>query len=202
MNYSDIIIYIIVFIVICVLIYLLWNRNKNVWDEFQISQLEYFITHTTDVLNDYLFLSHKKQKCFYDNFVENVNYKEFRKILDIKDKTNSMEVSTRIQYLMDNNDYQEFLLKILKYISLCLGVPIDRDFVYEHLNDRILGTDEEKKMACNVIAKELIRAGYTLNQFTYMDKFYVDPVNNKSNAEVIIKFVNFLKKINKWAPKN
>ena len=202
LSYGNIIFIAITLIIIIFITYLIISKKYSQWDEFKINKLENFIQNNSILIDDYNILTDDKKKCFYDNFTKNISYSTFSNILDIRINSNSYNNQQKIIYLNNNNDYQTFILNILKYISFCLNVSIDDVVVEKRLNDKITGTPDEIKQACQYIATQLNDNGYTLNQLNYLDKFYVDPVTNKSNAQVIKNFVDFLTKINKWAPKN
>lgn len=203
LTYDNILFIATIIIILIFIGYLYFGKFHLKWDQLKIKQLETFIQTNRNLSSDFNFLIGDTKKCFYNNFTKNVSYSTFLKILDIRDNSKSLnDDATKINYLNDNNDYQTFLLTILKYISYCLQGTIDSDVISTRLNDKIVGTDENKKDAYYTIAKQLNYKDYTLNQFNYLDKFYVDPVTNKSSAPVIKDFVDFLTKINKWAPKN
>lgn len=219
LTYSNIILIAIIIIVLFFILYIYFDKSHLKWDNLKVEQLENFVRNNSILIDDFNFLTEKRKKCFYDNFTENVSYPDFRNILDIRLESKNFNDEDKIQYLNDNNDYQTFILKILKYISKCLNYSdikvnsnnlrsknkintIDSKVVYMRLNDKITGTDKIKNEASEYIAKKLNDKGYTLNEFNYLDKFYIDPYINKSSAPIIKDFVNFLTTINKWAPKN
>jgi hypothetical protein len=202
LTYGNILFIAIIIIILIFIGYLYFGKFHLKWDQLKIEQLETFIQTNPNLVSNFHILIEDKKKCFYNNFTKNVSYSTFLKIIDIRNNSKSLNDNAKIKYLNDNNEYQIFLLKILKYISNCLHATIDSHVIYSHLNDKIVGNDENKKEAYDTIAKQLNEKGYTLNQFNYLDKFYVDPDTNKSSAQVIKDFVDFLTKINKWAPKN
>ena len=139
------------------------------------------------MLNDFDALPRNKYDCFFKNLTKKVSYKQFQKILDIQLK--SKDASDYEQFLNNNNDYQEFILNILKYISVCLKIEIDADAVKDHLGSKLIGNPEK-------IANQL-NTKYTLNEFSYLDKFYTEPTDNISESKVITDFLNYMDKINK-----
>lgn len=208
----SIIIIIILFFIIYFISYL-YSKYYLKWDKLKVDQLDIFMRNNNILTDDFNFLSEKKKKCFFKNFTQNVPYSEFKNVLDIRSEYKKIYDKYKIQYLNDNNDYQTFLLKSLKFISKCLSYKesnsnsllsqnkinnIDSEVVYNRLKDKMLGSDKIKKEASEYIAKQLNDKDYTLIEFNYLYKFYIDPDKNKSSAPVIKNFVNFLTKINKW----
>jgi len=217
LTHGSILFIAIITIILFFIIYLFYRRSYLKWDELKTNQLENFIKNNSILVDDFNFLSERKKECFFKNFIQKISYSDFQNILEIRLKTKKLNDEIKNQYLNNNNDYQTFLIEILKCISDCLSYKdntemsnglrssqnkvnnIDAKVVYMRLNDKIIGSEKTKKEASEYIAKQLNDKGYTLNELNYLDKFYVDPETNKSSAPVIKDFVDFLTKINKWS---
>ena len=80
MNYGDLIIYITLALLFFIIILnIIWNSNNKTWDNFQISQLQNFITHNYIVLNDFDVLPRNKYDCFFENLTKKVSINNFKK---------------------------------------------------------------------------------------------------------------------------